>query len=110
MKIAVHLANQLVAEAISHLLVQMENGTVVTIGEPDLLLVDSAALSQDLLGRYPEAKVLLIDSGMEQDKLCATLLSYRIHGVLSPNTEPYLFKKALKTVSEGQVWIDRGSV
>ena len=58
----------------------------------------------------PEAKVLLMDTGIEPEKLCATLLSYRIHGILSPDTELDLFKKALKVVSEGQIWIDNGSV
>ena len=67
-------------------------------------------LKHDLLARYPDAKVLLIDTGMEPDKLCATLLSYRIHGVLSPHTELHLFKKALTAVSEGKLWIDNGSV
>ncbi len=75
-----------------------------------MLLVDSTTLRQDLLARYPDAKVLLIDTGMEPEQLCATLLSYRIHGVLSPDTELHLFKKALTAISEGQVWIDNRTV
>ncbi|MGD0235830.1 MAG: hypothetical protein ABSC55_15000 [Syntrophorhabdales bacterium] len=35
---------------------------------------------------------------------------YRIHGIPSPHTELHLFKKALKMVSEGQIWIDNSSV
>jgi LuxR family transcriptional regulator, positive regulator of biofilm formation len=117
MNIVVHLANQLMAEAVCQLLLRMGNGTAITSGEPsaggsspDVLLVDIATLSHGLLARYPEAKVLLINTGMETEKLCATLLSYRIHGVLSPHTELPLLKKALKTVSEGQIWIDNGQV
>jgi DNA-binding NarL/FixJ family response regulator len=77
---------------------------------PDVLLVDIATLTQDLLAQHPEAKVLLIDTGIEPEKLCATLLSYRIHGILSPDTELHLFKKALTAINEGQIWIDNGSV
>ena len=47
---------------------------------------------------------------MEPDKLCATLLSYRIHGVLSSHAQPHLFRKALKAVAGGQIWIDNESV
>ena len=75
-----------------------------------MLLVDTTTLRHDLLARYPEAKVLLIDTGIELENLPAMLLSYRVHGILSSTTEFHLFKKALKVVSEGQAWIDNGSV
>ncbi len=77
---------------------------------PDVLLVDSAMLTQDLLARYTDAKVLLIDIGTPPEQLFATFLSYRIHGILSPHTELHLFKKALTAVSEGQLWIDNRTV
>jgi DNA-binding NarL/FixJ family response regulator len=75
-----------------------------------VLLVDMTTLSRGLLARYPDAKILLIDTGMETEHLCATLRSYRIHGVLSPRTELQLLKKALKAVTQGEVWIDNESV
>ncbi|HUJ90302.1 MAG TPA: response regulator transcription factor [Syntrophorhabdales bacterium] len=117
MHIGIHLSNHLMAEAIYQVLVKNGYDDVVTSGRsptsgftPDVLLVDIATLTQDLLAQYPEAKVLLFDTGIEPEKLCATLLSYRIHGILSPHTEIHLFKKALKVVSEGQIWIDNSSV
>jgi len=117
MTIAIHLGSQLLAEAIQQLLERSGYDTVVVSGKspakgstPDVLLVDSATLSHDLLAQYPEAKVLLIDTGMEPEKLHATLLSYRIHGVLSPDTELRLFKKALTAISQGQLWIDNRTV
>ncbi|MGD0237479.1 MAG: response regulator transcription factor [Syntrophorhabdales bacterium] len=117
MNIAIHLSNHLVAEAIYQLLVKNGYDHVVTSERsptngftPDVLLVDIATLTQDLLAQHPEAKVLLIDTGIEPEKLCATLLSYRIHGILSPDTELHLFKKALTAINEGQIWIDNGSV
>jgi DNA-binding NarL/FixJ family response regulator len=75
-----------------------------------VLLVDSTTLRHELLARYPEAKVLLIDTGIAREDLQALLLSYRIHGVLSPETELHLLKKALTVVMGGQLWIDNGSV
>ncbi len=117
MNILTHLSNQLVTEAVCQLLRTLEGVTVVTKGKPstngftpDVLLVDVATLGQELLAAYPGAKVLLMDTGLEKPELYTTLLSYRIHGVLSPGTEPRLLKKALTAVSEGQIWIDHGSV
>jgi DNA-binding NarL/FixJ family response regulator len=77
---------------------------------PDVLLVDSTTLRHELLIRHPQAKVLLIDTGTKPEDLPALLLTYRIHGVLSPATELHLLKKALRVVSEGQLWIDNASV
>ena len=117
MNIVIDLGNQLMAEALSQLLERAGYEHVVMSGRtpangfiPDVLLVDSTTLSHDLLARYPEAKVLLIDTGIEPENLSALFLTYRIHGVLSPTTELHLFKKALKVVSEGQIWVDDGSL
>jgi DNA-binding NarL/FixJ family response regulator len=117
MNIFIDLGNRMIAEAVRQLLVKIEYATVATSEKPptngstpDVLLVDIATLRRDLLTRYPEAKVLLMDSGIEKEKLYTTLLSYRIHGILSPDMELRLFKKALTAVHEGQIWIDNGSV
>ena len=117
MTILIHLGNQLMAEAVYQLLVAQGYDGVVVNGRsptngaaPDVLFVDTTTLSHGLFTQYPEAKVLLIDAGIEPDKLCAMLLSYRIHGVLSPHTELQLLKKALTALTEGQIWIDNGSV
>ncbi len=64
-----------------------------------VLLVDITTLTQDLLARYPQAKAFLIDdAGIGPEGLCATLLSYTMHGVLPPHA------------GLQQVWIDNGSV
>jgi DNA-binding NarL/FixJ family response regulator len=116
MTIAVRLSNQLIAQALCELLLKSGH-TVVMDGEapakssvPNVLLVDIHTLSHDLVRKYPGAKILLIDTGIEQEQLCATLLSYRVHGILSPHAELHLFRKALTTINEGQIWIDNGSV
>lgn len=117
MNIGIHLSNYLIAEALYQLLVTSGYDHVVVSGKspangfsPHVLLVDITTLRKDLLAQCPDAKVLLIDNGMESDKLCATLLSYRIHGVLSSHAQPHLFRKALKAVAGGQIWIDNESV
>jgi DNA-binding NarL/FixJ family response regulator len=73
---------------------------------PQVILVDITTVRHTLLSRYPEAKVLLIDTGVESEKLLAALLSHPIQGLLSTRTEMPLLKKALKAIAEGQIWID----
>ncbi len=115
MNILIQLSNHLISDAIGQLITA--NGYEVKSGgehingfNPHVIVVDVATLKPDLLALYPDAKVLLIDTGMESEKLCATLLSYRLHGVLSPRAEVHLFRKALTAITEGQIWIDNGSV
>jgi DNA-binding NarL/FixJ family response regulator len=115
MNIGIHFGNHLMAEAIYQLLVKNGYDHVVTNESsngfiPHVLLVDITTLKHDLLARHPEAKVLLMDTGTEPEQLCAGLLSYRIHGVLSPHTELPLLKKALTAISEGKLWIDNRAV
>ena len=117
MNIFVDLGNRMIAEAVCQLLSKIGYTNVATSGRlptsgfaPHILLVDITTLRHELLTRYPEAKVLLMDTGIEKEKLYATLLSYKIHGVLSPAMELHLLKRALVAVHEGQIWIDNGSV
>jgi len=112
MQISIHLSNHLMAEAMYQLLVSNGYDDVVVGGAsppsgftPEVLLVDSTTLTQNLLARYPTAKVLLIDTGLEPERLCLTFLSYRIHGVLSSHAQLHLFKKALASVSAGKIWV-----
>ena len=117
MRIVIHLSNHLMAEAIYQLLVTNGYDDVVVDGRspangsiPHVLLVDSATLRQDYLAHHPMAKVLLIDTGLEPEKLCIMLHFYKVHGVLSSHAPLHLLKKALTAVSGGQIWIDSDSL
>jgi DNA-binding NarL/FixJ family response regulator len=116
MNIFVDLANELIAEAIYQLLLQCGYANVVTSRKPptngftpEVLLVDITTLTHHLLSRYPGAKVLLIDTGITKEKLYATLLLHRIHGILPLHADLSLLKKVLTAVGAGQFWIDNGS-
>ncbi len=123
MNILISLNNHLICEALYDLLRKEENGNKIIVADdrnnadnfrPDVILVDlnsiNQSINQKLFSRYPEAKIILIDTGIKQEDIIATLVSYKIHGVLSPQTDLHLFKKALKVVSEGEIWIDNNTV
>ena len=77
---------------------------------PDVILVDTNTISRNLFTSFPKAKVLILDTGTEKEKIVAALLSFPTHGVLSIDTEVGLFKKALKVVDEGQIWVDNDTL
>jgi LuxR family transcriptional regulator, positive regulator of biofilm formation len=117
MNILIHVSNALVSEAIRQLLNRNGYEQVVIEGQgktngfaPDLILIDITTIGNDVLKTYPDAKILLMDTGLDEDTLIATLLSYKIHGILSTQTEVHLLKKAFQVVSEGQIWIDNSMV
>ncbi len=112
MNIVIHLSNHLISEAIYELLVGngyenvvMDAGLLTNEVTPHILLVDITTLNHHLLVQYPDAKFLLIDTGIGLEKMITILLSYKIHGVLSPQMELDLLKEALKAMSGGQLWI-----
>lgn len=117
MNILIHISNQLISEAIKQLLSKNGYDDVLIKGhgavngfKPSVILVDISTINEKVFQMYPDAKVLLMDTGIEKEKIIMTLLSYKIHGILSTQTEISLFRKALKVVSEGQIWIDNSTV
>jgi DNA-binding NarL/FixJ family response regulator len=117
MNILIHISNQLISEAIKQLLSKngyddvIVNSHNITNGfKPSVILIDISTTNDKIFQTYPDAKILLMDTGIEKEKIIMTLLSYKIHGILSTQTEVSLFRKALKVVSEGEIWIDNSTV
>jgi LuxR family transcriptional regulator, positive regulator of biofilm formation len=118
MNVLVHLSNYLVSEGINNLLLGSGHQGVVVVQDravpasfvPNVILVDINTIDQSLFTRFPGSKILLIDTGVEKEKIVSVLLTYRIHGVLSVDTELHLFKKALNVVNDGQIWVDNSTV
>ncbi len=117
MRILIHIGNTLICEAIRQLLTKNGYEEVVVYGHgsgngyvPEVVLTDISTISEMLIAGYPYAKILLMDTGVEKERIITTLLSYKIHGILSTDTEFHLLKKALQVVSQGQVWIDNSTV
>ncbi len=114
MNVLVSLSSYLLSEGIKDLLLRnghegaaaVRNESVGAGFVPDVILVDITSIRENLSARYPASKVLLIDTGVENEKIVQALLSYQIHGVLSVDTQIPLFNKALQVVTDGQIWVD----
>ncbi|HJV66211.1 MAG TPA: response regulator transcription factor [Geomonas sp.] len=77
---------------------------------PDEILVDANRMNADYQQCWPQAKVILIDTGLSDDDLIFLLLNHKIDGVISTNTDQQLFRKALQAIFNGQVWMDNGKL
>jgi DNA-binding NarL/FixJ family response regulator len=114
MNVLVCLSSYLVSEGIKDLLLKnghigataTRNGSAPSGFAPDVILVDIVSIKEDPGSRFRTSKVLLLDTGIEKERVVQALRTYQVHGVLSLETEIPLFNKALQVVSEGQVWVD----
>lgn len=120
-KILVNITNYLYYEAIKSLLTS-ERATgegqqyIVECSPPDgkfvpdIILADFCSLDKKLLSSYPDAKVFLIDTGLELEVIASILFSHNIDGLLSCDTNAHLLKKALRAVSSGKMWFHNKQV
>jgi|SRR5208283_406888 len=123
MNILITLSNYLFCEAIKNLL-EIENSKnrkkeyVVECGRnlksekfiPDIILVDFFSIDQKLLSKYPDAKVLLINTGLDQKVIASLMYSFKIDGLLASKTDINLLVKAIKAVRNGEIWLDNKHV
>jgi len=114
MKILINLSSVLLCEALQVLL-DDEAGYCTMVAhhvelndqfDPDEILLDVATLERSLPARWPDAKLILIDTGLAEDQIIRLLITYRLHGVISTGTGTDLFHKALQTIHADHVWID----
>ncbi|HEY6874044.1 MAG TPA: response regulator transcription factor [Geobacteraceae bacterium] len=119
MNILICLSNALLGEALREFLARnvpecqlaVANDFCTVDGfQPDMVMADARNLTQYPMPRCPDAKILLIDTGLEPDQVINLLLTYRLAGVIDRHTDVALFKKALKAIIAGQVWIDNGKI
>jgi len=118
-KILINLSNLLLCEALGKLLDnEVECYEVVATNNvedagnflPDSIVVDARTICQSLVERCSDAKIILIDTGIEEEDILNLLLCYKLDGVIKTDTDLALFKKALSAIEEGQVWIDNGRI
>ena len=118
MNILINLSSRFISEALFNYLKKNEsyglqiadNGTLYKDFESDIVLTDIYSLNTDLVSRYERAKVVMIDTGIKKEEVIRAIAQYRLSGVLSTKMDLQLFEKALRVVSEGQLWIDNSTI
>jgi len=73
----------------------------------EVIVFDKASLKELPSDAYPGAHKLLLDDGASEQETVFLFLYYRLSGVLSCDTTPENFIKALEVVSKGEIWLSR---
>ncbi len=119
MKVLITLSSLLLCEALEKLLSSESEGYRVVatnnadeIGNfiPDVIIADENTLILNLPERWPEAKIILLDTGLEEEEIITFILNHRLDGIIKTSCRLGLFKKALQAVDEGQIWIDNSRI
>lgn len=72
---------------------------------PDVIITDLNELTEDLVKAYSKSKIFLLDLGNKKEELLFYLVKYKLRGIFSYDSDINQFIKALRVVSQGQIWI-----
>ena len=73
---------------------------------PDVVLIDHECLQHHNHQSWPDARVLLIDTGLVEEEITYFMHIHKLYGVLSFNADLQQLKKALVVIHGGQIWLD----
>jgi len=74
--------------------------------EPDVILVDNDCLHHNNLERWPDGKILLVDTGVPEEEIINLMRNHKLYGVFSLEADFHQLKKAISVIHDGQIWID----
>lgn len=115
MTILVYLSNTLLREALEEQMrrdpagwqaISCNEAARFACVKPELVVVDASNLEHEIFTRWPDAKFILLDTGVPLEEMVRMLCIYRLDGIISTDTDFMLFKRAVQVVLDGQVWID----
>ncbi|MCX7988332.1 MAG: response regulator transcription factor [Thermodesulfovibrio sp.] len=72
---------------------------------PDVIITDLNELTEDLVKAYSKSKIFLLDLGNKKEEILFYLVKYKLRGIFSYDSDINQFIKALRVVSQGQIWI-----
>lgn len=76
--------------------------------EVDLLILDYKTLLS--IARFPETKVLLLDTGLSTSEKRTAFLLYNVNGILQLDASSELLLKAIEKLTSGELWMDQGTL
>lgn len=107
------IGNKVLCQSLCQALASEQQGFTCTTNiniqvdiSPDIVLFNSAKVIDQLQENHPEAKFILMDTGLNEQEITYLLFYHKIDGVITPETDMDLFFKALNAVYSGQIWID----
>lgn len=78
--------------------------------EVQIYLTDLPSLDASRHLRYPNAKIIVIDEGLEPHQQQAVFQHPGVCGLIQRNCSQHLLVKAIRCVAAGELWIDRETI
>jgi len=112
-KILLAISNNILCEGLRKILAEEPQREVVCFNHsghcssPDIILFDANQDLQTLQETHPEAKGILLDTGLKDHEMSCLLVCHKIRGIISPDATLGMFHKAVSVVKRGDIWIDQ---
>jgi len=113
LNIRLELGNAIVREGLCRVLaecpfsVRLVDGPPELCEKPDIVILDPTSCNERLFIRFPQARFVLLDTGLRDQDIKCLLSCHRVRGIIAPHTKPPQFFKALSIVHCGQIWIEQ---
>jgi DNA-binding NarL/FixJ family response regulator len=114
MRFLISLRNHILAEGVKRIIsdnladaTMADYCTNPSMDNPDLVLFDSNDFISDLMQKYAQAKFIYFDLGVKSSELACLLYCHGINGVISAGQDVDMFCKALRSVQQGEIWLEQ---
>jgi len=112
-QILVGLYNRCISQALCTVLRQeepdfeiCESGEAGPTFSPTLLLTDLPTLEQENSNRWPTAKIIIFDEGLDQQQIEKAFSYPNVSGLIRNDCDNHLLMKAIHCVQKDEMWID----
>ena len=115
MKIVISLGSFLLEKALQDQLQEVPEVTDVVLlnststpetFDPDFLITDVYTIKQKRPACLSGAKMVFLDYGLSEDSIACLIITNKIDGIMTPDTDIQLLLKAFHAMKKGQMWID----
>lgn len=119
MKIAISLGSSLLGKALQEQLQKEQEITDVVMldpasdtetNEPDFIITDVYTINKKKPPCMAKAKTILLDYGLSEDSIACLIITNKIDGIMTADTDMCLLLKAFNAINNGQIWIDNSNI
>lgn len=119
MKIAISLGSLLLGKALQEQLqgepqiteaVVLDPASEPVTFEPDFIITDVYTINQKKPAALSGAKTVLLDYGLSEDSIAGLIITNKIAGIITTDTDLRLLLKAFRAINNGQIWIDNCNI
>lgn len=115
MKVVISLGSSLLGKALQEQLQQQPEISEVAVlnpdrdlelSEPDFLITDVYTIKQGKPASLAGSKTVLLDYGLNEDSIACLIITNKINGIMTVDSDMRLLLKAFHAINNGQIWID----